>query len=80
MLTFFPLLFSYAQLYESFPNVMKYLPGPHNKLFSRYVDLRGFMNQELQRHKKDLDHSNPRDYIDTFLIEMENVRGRMCFT
>ncbi|XP_035032938.2 uncharacterized protein LOC118121285 [Hippoglossus stenolepis] len=62
----------WALLYESFPNVMNYLPGPHNKLFSYFIDLQDFMNQELQRHKKDLDHSNPRDYIDTFLIEMKN--------
>ncbi|XP_053285847.1 cytochrome P450 2J4 [Pleuronectes platessa] len=62
----------WGMLYESFPNVMSYLPGPHNKIFSNYIDLQDFMNQELQRHKKDLDHSNPRDYIDTFLIEKEN--------
>nr|XP_019936553.1 PREDICTED: cytochrome P450 2J5-like [Paralichthys olivaceus] len=59
-------------LYESFPNVMNYLPGPHNKIFSHFIDIQDFLKQELQRHKKELDHNNPQDYIDAFLIEMAN--------
>ncbi|KAM9385851.1 uncharacterized protein KZ484_007430 [Pholidichthys leucotaenia] len=61
----------WAILYESFPRVMRHLPGPHNKMFSNFSSLRDFIGQEVKRHKKDLDHSNPRDYIDAFLIEME---------
>lgn len=52
---------------------MKHLPGPHNKLFSYFNSLRDFLNEEVQNHKKDMDHSNPRDYIDAFIIEMEKV-------
>ncbi|XP_067453516.1 cytochrome P450 2J4-like [Thunnus thynnus] len=59
-------------LYEALPGVMKHLPGPHNKMFSHFNDILDFISQEVQRHKQDLDHSNPRDYIDSFLIEMEN--------
>uniref|UniRef100_A0A667WJB9 Cytochrome P450, family 2, subfamily N, polypeptide 13 n=1 Tax=Myripristis murdjan TaxID=586833 RepID=A0A667WJB9_9TELE len=59
-------------LYEAFPGVMKHLPGPHNKIFSYYKYLEGFISQEIQRHKKDLDPNNPRDYIDTFILEMHN--------
>ncbi|XP_072245933.1 cytochrome P450 2J6-like [Leuresthes tenuis] len=58
-------------LYESFPGVMKHLPGPHNKMFNDYNILQDFLSQESNRHKKDLDRNNPRDYIDAFLIEME---------
>ncbi|XP_047442829.1 uncharacterized protein LOC125009169 [Mugil cephalus] len=61
----------WAQLYEAFPGVMKHLPGEHNKLFNYFDILKDFISQEVQSHKKDLDHSNPRDYIDAFLIEME---------
>ncbi|XP_059197064.1 cytochrome P450 2J4-like [Centropristis striata] len=59
-------------LYQSFPGVMKHLPGPHNTMFSHFDTLIDFIGQEVKSHKKDLDPSNPRDYIDTFLIEMEN--------
>ncbi|XP_027883530.1 cytochrome P450 2J6-like [Xiphophorus couchianus] len=62
----------WGQLYDAFPQVMKYLPGPHNKIFSSYNAVRELLLEEIQKHKKDLDPSNPRDYIDTFLIEMEN--------
>ncbi|XP_042273494.1 cytochrome P450 2J6-like isoform X2 [Thunnus maccoyii] len=62
----------WGQLYEALPGVMKHLPGPHNKMFSHFNDILDFISQEVQRHKQDLDHSNPRDYIDSFLIEMEN--------
>ncbi|CAJ1060175.1 Cytochrome P450 2J2 [Xyrichtys novacula] len=61
-------------LYESFPTVMKHLPGPHNKMFSHFDTIREFISQEVQRHKIDLDRNNPRDYIDTFIIEMEKQK------
>ncbi|KAM9849269.1 LOW QUALITY PROTEIN: uncharacterized protein ACBR49_008525 [Aulostomus maculatus] len=62
----------WGQLYEAFPGLMKHLPGPHNKMFSHFRTLQEFLAQEVERHKRDLDHNNPRDYIDAFLIEMEN--------
>ncbi|KAM7410258.1 hypothetical protein PAMA_001617 [Pampus argenteus] len=65
----------WGTLYESFPGVMKYLPGPHNKIFSHFTNLLDFIGQEVKSHKQDLDHNNPRDYIDSFLIEMENHKG-----
>lgn len=52
---------------------MKHLPGSHNKIFSHYDSLLDFMNKEVESHKKDLDHSDPGDYIDAFIIEMEKV-------
>ncbi|CAK6955177.1 cytochrome P450 2J4-like [Scomber scombrus] len=62
----------WGRLYDSFPNVMKHLPGPHNRIFSNYDHILDFIGQEVQRHKQDLDPNNPRDYIDSFLIEMGN--------
>ncbi|XP_068558513.1 uncharacterized protein [Cebidichthys violaceus] len=59
-------------LYQSFPGVMKHLPGPHNKMFTHFNTIQDFIIQEIERHKKDLDHSDPRDYIDAFIIEMKN--------
>lgn len=59
----------FKQLYDSFPALMKHLPGPHNGIFSSSSSLQAFIWTEIQRHKLDLDPSNPRDYIDAFLIE-----------
>uniref|UniRef100_A0A7N6F9R8 Cytochrome P450, family 2, subfamily N, polypeptide 13 n=1 Tax=Anabas testudineus TaxID=64144 RepID=A0A7N6F9R8_ANATE len=58
-------------LYQSFPGVMKHLPGPHNKMFSKFNIVQDFVSREVEKHKKDIDHNNPRDYIDAFLTEME---------
>nr|QQL94716.1 cytochrome P450 2n14 [Lateolabrax maculatus] len=62
----------WAQLYEAFPTLMKHLPGSHNKMFSHFNTVLDFISQEVEMHKKDMDHNNPRDYIDAFIIEMEN--------
>ncbi|TDH08111.1 hypothetical protein EPR50_G00094430 [Perca flavescens] len=48
---------------HNFQTMLKYL--------SEAVRLEGCV-WEMKSHKKDLDHSNPRDYMDAFIIEMEN--------
>ncbi|XP_034386039.1 cytochrome P450 2J6-like [Cyclopterus lumpus] len=63
---------AWGTLYQAFPGVMKHLPGPHNTMFSHYNAILEFISQEVESHKKDLDHSDPRDYIDAFIIEMAN--------
>ncbi|KAL7397258.1 hypothetical protein ABVT39_019357 [Epinephelus coioides] len=53
---------------------MKHMPGPHNTLFSHYHAILDFINEEVKSHKENLDYSEPRDYIDAFIIEMEKHR------
>ncbi|XP_037542698.1 cytochrome P450 2J6 isoform X2 [Nematolebias whitei] len=65
----------WGQLYQAFPKVMKYLPGPHNRIFSNYSIIQDFLRQEVEKHKKDLDPNSPRDYMDAFLIEMKNHKN-----
>ncbi|XP_066568934.1 cytochrome P450 2J2 isoform X1 [Amia ocellicauda] len=62
---------AWAQLYEAFPAVMKLVPGPHNKIFSNFKKLDAFVRKELEKHKEDWDPSAPRDYIDSYLAEIE---------
>ncbi|XP_067453519.1 cytochrome P450 2J2-like [Thunnus thynnus] len=59
----------WALLYNAFPALMKHLPGPHNDIFSNSKSLEASIRSEIEKHKLDLDPSNPRDYIDTFLLE-----------
>ncbi|XP_061095520.1 cytochrome P450 2J2-like [Conger conger] len=61
----------WAQLYEAFPTVMKFLPGPHNEIFTHYKELCTFVRGELEKHKEDWDPCVPRDYMDSFLAEIE---------
>ncbi|XP_062858193.1 cytochrome P450 2J2-like [Trichomycterus rosablanca] len=61
----------HAQLYNIFPRLFEYLPGPHQKMFSNYEKIKDFLKDEIRKHKEDLDPSDPRDYIDNYLLEIE---------
>uniref|UniRef100_A0A3P9N2W6 Cytochrome P450, family 2, subfamily N, polypeptide 13 n=1 Tax=Poecilia reticulata TaxID=8081 RepID=A0A3P9N2W6_POERE len=64
----------WGQLYDAFPAIMRHLPGPHNGIFSSCRSLKASIRKEIERHELDLDLSNPRDYIDNFLIEERHNR------
>uniref|UniRef100_A0A8C4TI23 Uncharacterized protein n=1 Tax=Erpetoichthys calabaricus TaxID=27687 RepID=A0A8C4TI23_ERPCA len=61
----------WAQAYNAFPGIMKFLPGRHNELFSKYAQVFDFMRNEIEEHKKDWDPAAPRDYIDYYLSEIK---------
>ncbi|XP_041862608.1 cytochrome P450 2J2-like [Melanotaenia boesemani] len=65
----------WALLYDAFPVLMKILPGPHNGIFTSSKSLEASIKREIDRHKLDLDPSNPRDYIDKFLLEERHNRN-----
>uniref|UniRef100_A0A8C9SE04 Cytochrome P450 2J2-like n=1 Tax=Scleropages formosus TaxID=113540 RepID=A0A8C9SE04_SCLFO len=61
----------WAQLYNMFPWLMRRLPGPHKKILSHWAIVIDFVKLKIKEHKEDWDPSTPRDYIDSFLSEME---------
>uniref|UniRef100_A0A8C3P5L5 unspecific monooxygenase n=1 Tax=Chrysemys picta bellii TaxID=8478 RepID=A0A8C3P5L5_CHRPI len=70
------------QLYNFFPTLMDYLPGPHHRLFKNALEFRRFVLERVNMHKESLDRNCPRDFIDAFLIKMEEERknGQSDFT
>ncbi|XP_067157425.1 cytochrome P450 2J2-like [Apteryx mantelli] len=68
-----------SQLYGFFPSVMKYLPGPHHKIFKNWKLLKGFVYDVIAKHKEDLHPSKSRDFIDSYLQEMVKDDGGGCF-
>ncbi|XP_066532437.1 cytochrome P450 2J2-like isoform X2 [Hoplias malabaricus] len=64
-----------TQLYNVFPRLFNFVPGPHQKMFANYSKVLEFLNDEINKHKEDLDSSNPRDYIDAYLVEMEKRKS-----
>lgn len=52
---------------------MEHIPGPQHKLFKYIEDLKVFIKLKIQEHKETLDPNSPRDYIDCFLLRMEQV-------
>jgi len=53
---------------------MRRLPGPHKNIFALWKKVIDFVKEKVNAHRADHDPSYPRDYIDSFLAEMEKVR------
>ncbi|XP_073454669.1 cytochrome P450 2C23-like [Aquarana catesbeiana] len=71
----------WGQLYDMYPSIMKYIPGPHQKIFPLLKDLEEMVRESIKNHKDTLDPACPRDYIDCFLIRMEQEKldSDTCF-
>ncbi|XP_035508738.1 cytochrome P450 2J2-like [Morone saxatilis] len=59
-----------AQAYNSFPWLVKWLPGPHHRILALVQKIIDFVEIKIKEHRESLDPSSPRDYIDCFLTEM----------
>lgn len=64
---------STVQLYNSFPFLMGLLPGPHQTVQHIWNETKTFIREEVKEHKVSRDPSDPRDYIDCFLNEIQTV-------
>ncbi|XP_074873837.1 cytochrome P450 2G1-like isoform X2 [Carettochelys insculpta] len=60
----------WTQLYEMFPRLMQFLPGPHHQLLRHVAVLHDFVTTRVRQNQSSLDPSGPRDYIDAFLLRM----------
>ncbi|XP_010748213.2 cytochrome P450 2G1 [Larimichthys crocea] len=63
-----------GQMYNIFPWIMEHLPGPQHKIFTNIEEVREFIKMKIQEHKDTLDPSSPRDYIDCFLMRMDQEK------
>ncbi|CAM4591490.1 cytochrome P450 2C39 isoform X2 [Caretta caretta] len=63
-----------GQLYNFFPTLMDYIPGPHQQLVKNSEEFKRFVLERVKMHEESLDLSCPRDFIDAFLIKMEQER------
>nr|XP_040041230.1 cytochrome P450 2J6-like [Gasterosteus aculeatus aculeatus] len=66
----------WAQLYNSFPVLMRRLPGPHKDLQHIWNNVKDFIGVELKEHKQNWDPSDQRDYIDCYLNEIQTSKGQ----
>uniref|UniRef100_UPI0037E7D261 cytochrome P450 2Y3 n=1 Tax=Semicossyphus pulcher TaxID=241346 RepID=UPI0037E7D261 len=64
-----------GQMYNIFPWFMERLPGQQHTVFAQIKELRGFIKTKIQEHKDTLDPNSPRDYIDCFLIRMDQEKN-----
>uniref|UniRef100_A0A8B9YK12 Cytochrome P450 2J2-like n=1 Tax=Bos mutus grunniens TaxID=30521 RepID=A0A8B9YK12_BOSMU len=64
-----------CQLYNVFPRIMNFLPGPHQALFSNMEKLKMFVARMIENHKRDWNPAEARDFIDAYLQEIEKHKG-----
>ncbi|CAJ1060407.1 Hypothetical predicted protein [Xyrichtys novacula] len=66
----------WAQLHNSFPRLMRRLPGPHQTSLDIFNEAKEFIREEIKKHKQDWDPSDQRDYIDCYLNEIQMGKGK----
>ncbi|KAM9357664.1 cytochrome P450 2J2-like [Symphorus nematophorus] len=60
----------WVQAYNTLPWLMKWLPGPHRRIFTLVQNTFDFIEAKIKEHRESFNPSSPRDYIDCFLAEM----------
>ncbi|XP_051855523.1 cytochrome P450 2J4-like [Antechinus flavipes] len=59
-----------CQLFNIIPSIMKFLPGPHQKLFRENTKLKSFIEDVIKQHKENLNEEEPQDFIEAYLKEL----------
>ncbi|XP_014387045.1 PREDICTED: cytochrome P450 2C19-like [Myotis brandtii] len=64
----------WIQIYNNCPALLDYFPGSQNKIFKNVDFMKSYVTEKTKEHQASLDIHNPRDFIDYFLIKMEQVK------
>uniref|UniRef100_A0ABM5FCC2 unspecific monooxygenase n=1 Tax=Pogona vitticeps TaxID=103695 RepID=A0ABM5FCC2_9SAUR len=64
----------WGQLSNIFPTLMDFIPGPHHRLSTNKQKLKEFVLEASKQNKDTLDPNAPRDFLDCFLLKMEQEK------
>lgn len=67
-------IFFIFKVCNNFPALIDYLPGNHNKILKNFADIKNYVLEKIKEHQASQDMNNPRDFIDCFLIKMQQVK------
>ncbi|KAM9296320.1 cytochrome P450 2C20-like [Gastrophryne carolinensis] len=62
------------QLYNAFPEILRWLPGEHNKIFLNAAMLHKHLRGLIEEHVRTRDPNCPRDYVDAFLNKIDEEK------
>ncbi|XP_030633572.1 cytochrome P450 2M1 isoform X2 [Chanos chanos] len=65
-----------GQLYNIFPKIFGWVPGKHQEMFAVLDRAKAFILEEVECRTKDLDPSSPQDFIEAFLIKMNEEKDK----
>ncbi|XP_058528000.1 cytochrome P450 2C14-like isoform X2 [Ochotona princeps] len=63
-----------VQLCNMFPILIDYLPGSQKTTIRNNTYIKNYVLEKVKEHQESLDINNPRDFIDCFLIKMEQEK------
>ncbi|XP_026056154.1 cytochrome P450 2B4-like [Carassius auratus] len=63
-----------GQVFNLLP-IIKYFPGPQQKVYQSAEELKAFIREAVQNHRETLDPDSPRDFIDAYLLEIEKQKS-----
>ncbi|KAM8953690.1 cytochrome P450 2K4-like isoform 2-T2 [Pelodytes ibericus] len=61
-------------LYNTYPSVMRWLPGTHKKAFQNAVELQNFFKETFVKLRDELNVNDQRNLIDRFLIKQQEEK------
>ncbi|KAM6154364.1 cytochrome P450 2B4-like [Erethizon dorsatum] len=64
-----------SQMLELFPSILKHFSGTHRKIYNNLQEMNTFIGHSVEKHRETLDPSTPRDFIDTFLLQMDKGKS-----
>ncbi|XP_035293987.1 cytochrome P450 2B1-like isoform X1 [Cricetulus griseus] len=64
-----------SQVFELFSGFLKYFPGAQVRISKITQEILDYIERSVEQHQKTLDPSNPRDFIDTYLLRMEKEKS-----
>nr|XP_025034951.1 cytochrome P450 2J2-like [Pelodiscus sinensis] len=62
------------ELYDVFPWVMHYLPGPHQKVFAYNDFMHNLVRNEIRSHEERWKADDPQDFIDLYLDQIAKTK------
>ncbi|XP_040848360.1 cytochrome P450 2C14-like isoform X1 [Ochotona curzoniae] len=63
-----------VQICNIFPILVDFLPGSPNTAIKNTIYIKNYALEKVKEHQESLDINNPRDFIDCFLIKMEQEK------
>ncbi|XP_066451663.1 cytochrome P450 2K4-like isoform X2 [Eleutherodactylus coqui] len=60
-----------VRLYNSYPYLIHWMPGPHKKAFANMKEMQNFIRETFTRQKKELDLNDQRNLVDAFLAKQQ---------
>ncbi|KAG9478184.1 hypothetical protein GDO78_013278 [Eleutherodactylus coqui] len=64
----------WGMIFYYFHGILNHIPGPHQKGFQHFTDLKTFVHERVDESLKVLNVDSPQHFIDCFLIKMQQEK------